>query len=125
MRLPVNSRIPEDGYYGDDVFAGQISWSGQAGVESPRGVTVRVPQGDDMGVAEKDFEGAGGHKDEGGMMKDEIYKSRYSSGVKTVKSVFPLKCLAFQVTKYFTFGVCSAADKIKASMNAMREVCIF
>jgi len=29
---------------------------GQAGVESAHGVTVRVPQGDDMGVAEKDFE---------------------------------------------------------------------
>jgi hypothetical protein len=32
---------------------------GQAGVESPHGVAVR------MGVAEEDFEGAGRHKDEG------------------------------------------------------------
>ena len=29
---------------------------GQAGVESLHGVTVRVPQGDDMGMAEEDFE---------------------------------------------------------------------
>jgi len=31
-------------------------------MESPHGVTVRVPQGDDM--AEEDFEGTGVHKDE-------------------------------------------------------------
>jgi hypothetical protein len=37
---------------------------GQAGVKSAHGVTVRVPQGDNMGVAEENFEGAfvsGGH----------------------------------------------------------------
>jgi len=37
---------------------------GQAGVESLHSVTVRVPQGDDIGVAEEDFQGSfgRGHK---------------------------------------------------------------
>jgi len=55
----------------------------------------------------------------------KTHLARYSSGVKTTKLVFPLKCLAFQVTKQSTSGVRSASERINESMNGIRTERIF
>ncbi len=112
----IHVRIDESAFVRESATE-SVEVLGQAGVESAHRVTVRV------GVAEEYFEGAGRRKDEIGRMKN--YRLRYSSGVNTVKSVFPLKCLAFQVTKYSMSGVRSASERINESKNAMRLERIF